>query len=99
MRRYQQQANFAFSTQTLAAQQRSDAISIAFDTILQFHLVLVMELLPYSEQLVQSVLGFRDTSILSKRVRPHNHGKNHRTDSWTPEQSRGFIWATIGFWF
>ena len=79
-------ASISFAPIVAAAQLRSKAMAIAYDTILQFHLVLIMELLPYSEQLVQTVLGFRDTSILSQRVRPHNNGKNHRTDSWTPEQ-------------
>jgi hypothetical protein len=81
-----EQASFATSDTRVAAQQRSNAVVMAFDTLVQFHLVLVMELLPYSEQLVRDVLGFSDTSILSKRVRPHNSGKNYRTDSWTPEQ-------------
>ena len=81
-----EQASFATSDTRVAAQQRSNAVMMAFDTLVQFHLVLVMELLPYSEQLVRDVLGFSDTSILSKRVRPHNSGKNYRTDSWTPEQ-------------
>ena len=43
----------------------------ALDTIAKFHLVLSMEWLAYAGSQIRSVLGFQDTSSLTKRVRPH----------------------------
>lgn len=77
----------ASHVRTKEEQERiNTAILTAYDTILQFHLVLIMELLPYSERMVQEVLQFKRTTILTQKIRPHNTGKQHRTDSWIPEE-------------
>jgi hypothetical protein len=53
------------------AEKRGQVIGTALDTVAKFHLVLSMEWLAYAESQVRSVLGFQDTSSLTKRVRPH----------------------------
>jgi hypothetical protein len=72
----------------------------ALDTVAKFNLVLSMEFLAYAGPLVDKVLGFHDTSVLTKRVRPHI-GQRQRNDgqevnklgaagitkaSWDPEK-------------
>lgn len=74
----------ATSTAPADAAKRGEAVGKALDTVSQFHLVLAMEWLAYAEDPVQKVLGFHDTSVLSKRVRPHNQRK--RNDSWIPSE-------------
>lgn len=78
------QASFATAITIEAADARADALGRALDTIARFHLVLAMEWIPYAETSVKAVLGFSDTSTLTKRVRPHNEQKQ-RSDSWKPE--------------
>ena len=77
-------ANIANAATTVEAIKRGEAIGKALDTVSQFHLVLAMEWLTYAEGPVQRVLGFHDTSALTKRVRPHNERK--RNDSWLPSE-------------
>jgi hypothetical protein len=80
------QGSFATDTTNVeSAHRRAESIGTSFDTLLQFHLVLVMEWLSYAHLPVQQVLGFHDTSVLTKPVRPHNTQEHHRTDSWIPE--------------
>jgi hypothetical protein len=63
------------------ANDRAQAISIAMDTISQFHLVLNMEWLSDGEKMIQTVLGFTNTQTIRRTVRPHNNGLQ-RTDSF-----------------
>jgi hypothetical protein len=63
------------------ANDRANAISIAMDTISQFHLVLNMEWLSDAERMIQTVLGFTNTQTIRRKVRPHNAGLQ-RTDSF-----------------
>ena len=51
--------------------ERVMMLSTALDTVIKFDLVLAMEWLSYAGPLVQSVLGFKDTTQLTHRVRPH----------------------------
>lgn len=51
--------------------KRCELMATAFDSVVRFNLVLVMEWLAYAGPQVQAVLGFNDTSILTQRVRPH----------------------------
>lgn len=53
------------------AEDRADAIATAIDSVAQFNLVLAMEWLAYSGNSIQEVLGFNDTTAVTKRVRPH----------------------------
>lgn len=53
------------------AEKRGQMVGDALDTIAKFHLVLSMEWLAYAGSQIRSVLGFQDTSSLTKRVRPH----------------------------
>ena len=68
-----------------AAKRRSEVMEIAFDTIVQFHLLLIMEWFYISEIPVQHVLHFTNTSLLVQpnAVRPHNNHKK-RTYSIQP---------------
>uniref|UniRef100_A0A7S4J2V0 Sulfotransferase domain-containing protein n=1 Tax=Odontella aurita TaxID=265563 RepID=A0A7S4J2V0_9STRA len=50
---------------------RAELLGNALDAVARFHLVLTMEWLAYAAPLVTSILGFLDTSALTKRVRPH----------------------------
>jgi hypothetical protein len=59
------------SKSTEDAEKRGQVVGNALDTIAKFHLVLSMEWLAYAESQVRSVLGFQNTSSLTKRVRPH----------------------------
>ena len=43
----------------------------ALDAVSRFHLILIMEWLAYADKQVKSVLGFQDTSALTRRIRPH----------------------------
>jgi hypothetical protein len=54
-----------------AATTRQAAMGKALDAVSRFHLVLIMEWLAYADTQVKSVLGFQDTSALTRRVRPH----------------------------
>jgi hypothetical protein len=81
------------------AQRRQEAMTIALDTVAKFNLVMVMEWLAYAPNHVSTVLGFRDTSTLTTRVRPHitqferNDGQEKNVlgaagiakASWTPK--------------
>ena len=82
-----------------SAQKRKGLLSDAMDTIRRFHVVTSLEFIAYSEPIIRSVLGFKDTSTLTKRVRPHiaqfqrkdGQGENtlgaagvHKA-SWNPE--------------
>jgi len=64
--------------------QRGQVMGKALDTVARFHLVLAMEWLAYGKGPVETVLGFRDTSTLTRPVRPHNQRKQ-RSDSWAPQ--------------
>jgi hypothetical protein len=80
------QGSFATDTASpAAAERRAQSVATALDTLLQFHLVLIMEWLFYAAGPVQQVLGFSDTAVLAQAVRPHNDRKQ-RTDSWRPEE-------------
>jgi len=61
------------------AAKRADLIGRALDTVSRFDLVLVMEWLSYAGPQVRDVLGFKDTSVLTERVRPHI-GQHQRED-------------------
>lgn len=65
--------------------QRALALGKALDTVAKFHLVMSMELLPYAAGSVQDLLGFHDTSALTRPTRPHNRHKQIET-SLIPEQ-------------
>lgn len=81
------------------AERRQHVVGKALDVVARFNLVMSMEFLAYAETHVQNVLGFRDTSTLTERVRPHigqakrNDGQEHNNmgaagiakASWTPE--------------
>lgn len=81
------------------AQRRQQVLGRALDVVAKFNLVMVMEWLAYAPTHVQNVLGFRDTSTLLERVRPHiqqakrDDGQEHNNmgaagiakASWTPE--------------
>ena len=54
-----------------ATKARQDAMGKALDAVSRFQLVLIMEWLAYADTQVKSVLGFHDTSALTRRVRPH----------------------------
>ena len=77
-------ADIANSVKAGDALKRGEAVGKALDTVSKFHLVLAMEWLAYGEGPVQRVLGFQDTSALTKRVRPHN--QRERNDSWIPSK-------------
>ena len=81
-------------------ESRAQLLGDALDTVAKFHLVLSMEWLAYAKPQVEGVLGFKDTSSLTKRVRPHI-GQHERDDgqevnnlgaagiakaSWTPKE-------------
>ena len=55
-----------------AASERQVVMGKALDVVARFNLVLVMEWLAYASKEVESVLGFHNTSALTRRVRPHN---------------------------
>jgi hypothetical protein len=63
--------------------QRSNAVGIAYDTITRFHLVLIMELLPYSEPLIHDILQFHNTSLLQQRIFPVKYAVQQRSDRTT----------------
>jgi len=60
-------------------ENRGKLIGRSLDNVAKFHLVMVMEWLAYSHDEVRSILGFKDTSILTQRVRPHI-GQARRND-------------------
>ena len=78
---------------------RKEAVGMALDTVARFHLVLVMEWLAYAVDLTEKTLGFKDTSSMTERVRPHinqfkrDDGQEHNQlgaagiakASWTPK--------------
>lgn len=80
--------------------KRQEVIGKALDTVSRFHLVLAMEWLAYAPPLIRKVLGFKDVSAVTERVRPHisQHQRNDGQDrnklgaagiakaSWTPEE-------------
>jgi hypothetical protein len=53
------------------AAKRGELMAQAIDAVLQLHLVLSMEWLAYAGDQVTAVLGFRNISGLTQRVRPH----------------------------
>jgi len=82
-----------------ASQQRMEYVGRAMDTLAKFNIVLAMEFLAYAGPQVEQVLGFRDTSPLAQRVRPHiaqfkrNDGQEQNMGaagihkaSWDPEE-------------
>ena len=88
------------STNPADGPKRAAIVGDAVDTLSRFHLVLVMEWLAYAAPMVETVLGFHDTSALTHRVRPHI-GQYKRDDgqeenklgasgiakaSWTPKK-------------
>ena len=50
---------------------RENMMAKAVDTVSKFNLVLSMEWLSYAGYQVKQILGFQDTSVLNRRVRPH----------------------------
>ena len=80
-----QQSRLATSTNTKDIQKRSEAVGVALDVIMQFHVIMVMEYLRFASPLVEHVLGFTDTSVLTHHVRPHN-GQIQRQDSLIPKE-------------
>jgi hypothetical protein len=78
------QARYATSTSPIDIQQRATAVGIALDVIVQFHIVMILEYLPFAAPVVEQVLGFKDTTVLTKHVRPHNN-KLQRQDSLHPK--------------
>lgn len=91
---------FTRGTDEEAAKARQNAVLEAMDTISKLNLVLVMEWLAYSPHHVRDVLGFKDTSTMTTRIRPHLHqgkredGQEHNDlgsagiakASWTPKE-------------
>jgi PHD/YefM family antitoxin component YafN of YafNO toxin-antitoxin module len=81
------------------AQDRQNAMEKALDTVARFNLVLAMEWLAYAAEHTRDVLGFKDTSTMTERIRPHinqavrEDGQEHNQlgaagiakASWTPE--------------
>lgn len=65
--------------------KRAGAVGLALDVVMQFHVVLSMEYLRFGAPLVEHVLGFEDTSVLTTHVRPHN-GQIKRKDSLIPKE-------------
>ena len=80
--------------------KRSKLIGKAMDVIAKFNLIMVMEWLAYAPKEVTDVLGFANTDVLTKRVRPHIHQAKREDGqeknnlgaagiakaSWTPEE-------------
>jgi hypothetical protein len=58
-------------TDTDQATKRGELMAQAIDNVLRLHLVLSMEWLAYAGGQVTGVLGFRNVSGLTQRVRPH----------------------------
>jgi hypothetical protein len=58
---------------------RQGALGLALDTVSRFNLVLAMEWLAYAPTHTQNVLGFKDTTTMTERVRPHI-GQHARED-------------------
>lgn len=79
------QARLASSTAAKDIQKRSEAVGLALDVMVQFHVIMIMEYLRFAAPLVQEVLGFTDTSVLTHHVRPHN-GQLKRQDSLIPKE-------------
>jgi len=79
-----QQARLFSSTRAADIAKRSDAVGLALNVIVQFHLIMSMEYLRFAAPLVEDILGFKDTSVLTKHVRPHN-GQIKRQDSLIPK--------------
>jgi hypothetical protein len=81
-------------------EERAQIMGDALDTVAKFHLVLSMEWLAYASSQVKNILGFENTSALTRRVRPHinQHKRNDgqaenklgaagiSKASWTPEE-------------
>jgi hypothetical protein len=63
--------NISVATTKEASAARQEVMGKALDVVAKFHLVLVMEWLAYATSQVETVLGFTDTTALTKRVRPH----------------------------
>ena len=94
---------------TAKANGRKNALGAALNVISQYHLILSMEWLSYAGPLVTESLGFKDTSSLIKRVRPHegnakardennvnNHGAAGISEaSWSAEQKLGKVMFKI----
>jgi hypothetical protein len=60
------------------ADDRASVMESAIDTVARFHLVLAMEWLAYAKVPIQEILGFKDTSAVTQRVRPHiTQAKRH----------------------
>jgi hypothetical protein len=65
------QTIFLDETESYRAAKRGELMAQAIDVVLQLHLVLSMEWLAYAGGQVTGVLGFRNVSGLTRRVRPH----------------------------
>ena len=78
------QGQLATSTEMKDIQRRSEAVGTALDVMVQFHVIMIMEYLRFAAPLVQDVLGFSDTTVLTQHVRPHN-GQLKRQDSLIPK--------------
>ena len=77
-------------------EKRAQLIGDALDTVAKFHLVLSMEWLAYAKPLVESVLGFENTSALTHRVRPHL--ANHKRDDQQEENKLGSAGISKASW-
>jgi hypothetical protein len=80
--------------------KRREAIAKALDTVAKYDLVMVMEWLAYAPEHVRDVLGFKDATTMTERIRPHiqqakrDDGQEHNQlgaagiakASWTPEE-------------
>jgi hypothetical protein len=53
------------------SEARQQRLGLALDTVARFNLVLAMEWLAYAPTHTQNVLGFKDTTTMTERVRPH----------------------------
>jgi hypothetical protein len=78
------QGRLVTSTNPVDIQTRANAVGIALDVLVQFHVILILEYLPLAAPMVEQVLGFTDTSVLTHPVRPHNT-KLQRQDSLDPQ--------------
>lgn len=68
-----------------AALQRGEVLGQALNVVAKFNLVLCTEWLAYAAAPLRTVLGFTNTSGLTKPVRPHNE-QLQRNDTWIPEE-------------
>ena len=90
----------SIGTSTKDSEARQQTLGLALDTVARFNLVLAMEWLAYAPTHTQNVLGFKDTTTMTERVRPHitqrarEDGQEHNQlgaagiakASWTPKE-------------